>query len=72
MNLEGTAWKSKTGMAPVTVVGDSSPTEGPGRWILVEGAGGRKRWITVNGLFRKFTGPCAPPEQNLSGGKSHE
>lgn len=59
MSLVGTAWESKTGMAPVTVVGDSSPHGGVDRWILVAGAGGRKRWITVAGLFRKFTMPGA-------------
>lgn len=55
MSLYGTVWKSKTGMAPVTVIGDSSPHEGPSRWVLVRGAGGRNRWITVAGLSRKFT-----------------
>lgn len=55
MSLVGTVWDSKTGMAPVTVVGDSSPHEGIHRWLLVKGAGGRNRWITMAGLLRKFT-----------------
>lgn len=52
--LVGTVWRSKTGMAPVTVIGDSAPHEGSSRWILVRGARGN-RWITVAGLMRKFT-----------------
>lgn len=52
--LVGTIWDSKSGMAPVEVVADPSPSS-PIRWLLVKGAGGRHRHITLAGLSRKFT-----------------
>lgn len=55
-SLVGTVWDSKKGMAPVTVVGDAfACNDSSARWLLVKGAGGRHRHITLAGLSRKFT-----------------
>lgn len=52
-NLVGSVWESKKGMAPVEVVADPTPAS-PMRWLLVRGAGGRQRHITLDGLTRKY------------------